>query len=722
MTSKANVTTRESRTSRVNATVSAEMLFVPSPPSDGIGSEPATASVLGVEDDSPGRQQPVAPETRAGALEAPRHVIVATRLDPAAELIRWLFERARLSYHEEPHAPVLGTVAALRRGRGVSLPAVAAPEGVWSGVRVVLDGLDARSRPGERLLGESDAERTTTLALIDRLLDLLQVQVPKLLYAPLLPQRDLLLPIVVDGAPGWERSLVTRFWSLWRRLAAGAIGVEPEAVAAASADVVAACDLVEEELARRATKFLGGAQPGVIDIVAAALLSPLVVPERGGLLLPPLDALPAELRTRVAQTRDRRAGRLALDTYAAARAVPQPPMRARPQPGPLGTLTLEAWPQRLAARAAAAYGGVIQVGRYTVATRWNDVEDMLRRDLGFRIAPVNGPRIDEVNGPFVLGLDRGERMAIERPQLYDAVAAIDLDAVRALVAREAEDLLDHAETTWGRIDVVNGYARLVAARTAGLAFGLAGPTEMDLMRVCRALFWHIFLNLGGDEAVRQRALAAAEELTRWFRDEIARRHGLPVAIEDVIGRLLALRETLPDALDDDGVRRNTAGLLVGAIDTTATAVGKVMRMACSNRRLLRRISRDLDDPQRMYGWCNELLRFWTHNPILLRQADGDVSLGGKAVRDGSTVVAFTQAAMFDPARFPNPGRLDPTRPTSLYRHFGGGLHPCAGRAINAVQIPELVARLIRRGIAGAARPRFEGPFIDELVVTFGDRP
>ena len=192
--------------------------------------------------------------------------------------------------------------------------------------------------------------------------------------------------------------------------------------------------------------------------------------------------------------------------------------------------------------------------------------------------------------------------------------------------------------------------------------------------------------------------------------------------DDVIGRLLALRGTYPDALDDDGVRRNVAGLLVGSIGTTATAVAKIVSMACADGAVLARVERDLDDPQRLAGWCNELLRMWTHNPILLRHAAVDTAVGGKTVAAGSVVVAFTQAAMFDKNRFANPWRLDPTRSPKLYRHFGGGLHPCAGRAVNEVQIPELVRRVMKRGIAHAGRPRYDGPFIDELVVSLGSRP
>jgi hypothetical protein len=34
-----------------------------------------------------------------------------------------------------------------------------------------------------------------------------------------------------------------------------------------------------------------------------------------------------------------------------------------------------------------------------------------------------------------------------------------------------------------------------------------------------------------------------------------------------------------------------------------------------------------------------------------------------------------------------------------------------------VQLPELVSRLLRHDIAAVGKPRFVGPFLDELVVT-----
>ena len=614
---------------------------------------------------------------------------------------------------------MLHVLATRRRGGGVEVPVVVGPEDVWEGAREVLNGLDAKSRPGQRLYGEDYDERAANRALVDRLLDLLGRTVRRHVYAQLLPLKSLLYPVVVDGTPLWERAFVYLLYPLWRGLVARGLELTPELIAAAPGCIREACDVVEAELARRGTRFIGGSEPGIVDIMFAALAAPVVYPPRHGDKLPALDALPNELKTFIGQMRARRAGQLVFETYDNARPNPQTPMRARGNGRPISSLILAAWPQRIAAKLAAAYGHVIRINGFALVIRWNDVEDILRRDLDFQIAPINGPRIDEVNGQFVLGLDRGDRMTTERSQLYVAVSAIDLAGVRALVACEAERLLDDAMAAHGRIDIVNGYARLVAARAARQIFGLAAPTEMDLMRVIRAVFQHTFLNITGDEEVRQRALAAADELRQWFMDEIARRRNQATPIDDVIGRLLALRATIPTALDDDGVRRNVAGLLVGSIDTTATAVAKIIKMACEDDALLARVECAIDDPKRMIGWCNELLRLWTHNPVLLRRAATDVSVGDTNIPAGTTVVAYTQAAMFDRDHFPNPNQLDPTRSAALYRHFGGGLHPCAGRAVNDVQIPELVRQVLKRGIRRVEPPRYDGPFIDELIVSFG---
>ncbi|MET0240604.1 MAG: hypothetical protein ABW184_11990, partial [Sphingobium sp.] len=201
-----------------------------------------------------------------------------------------------------------------------------------------------------------------------------------------------------------------------------------------------------------------------------------------------------------------------------------------------------------------------RVGTYVIAARHADVAEALRRDLDFIIAPVNAAKIDAVNGPFVLGMDRSDRLERERRALYAALHRVDLGTIAGRTAARAAGRL---EVSGGRFDAIADYARPVAAATAMDLFGVAPADGALFAEVARAIFAHTFLNLGNDEAVEARALAAASLLGGWLKAEIAARRARSDPGEDFMGALLAGGE-----LDDDGVRRTLGGMLVGSIDTT----------------------------------------------------------------------------------------------------------------------------------------------------------
>src|SRR3954452_11193599 len=145
----------------------------------------------------------------------------------------------------------------------------------------------------------------------------------------MLPHKAMLCPVVADGAPLWERAFVYCLYPLWTKLAARRLELSPGLLAAAPGQIRETCDIIEAELARRGTLFVGGDNPGIVDIVFAALAAPVVFPPRYGAELPALDALPGEFKSFVEQLRARRAGQLVLDTYDAARPQPQAVMPAR---------------------------------------------------------------------------------------------------------------------------------------------------------------------------------------------------------------------------------------------------------------------------------------------------------------------------------------------------------------------------------------------------------
>ncbi len=377
----------------------------------------------------------------------------------------------------------------------------------------------------------------------------------------------------------------------------------------------------------------------------------------------------------------------------------------------LDTARLICFGARVAARYFPRY---IRLGNTMFVFQWADVDDVLARDGDFRIGPVNRERIEAVSGPFILAMDRSPELFAQRTATYESMANADFGPVRQILKDEPVKLLTAAAARDGKIDVVNGYARLVAGRVAAAVFGIKGPSEPDLLRVARAVFHETFLNLGNDEKVRKTGIAAGQELKSWIAAERRERLSKGVLGNDMLGRLLAReREGLTSEAD---VSHILAGMLVGSIDTTATVVSNIVVEILSDWRLAEGMQRDLDDRRRLYGWCWEALRRRPHNPVVLREAIEGTTAAGVPVAAGTRVFAVTISAMQDDRMFDQPATLNPDRPPHLYMHFGRGMHVCAGRDVNAIQIPALVAALMRFNPTGTPRVKNAGPFPDQFFV------
>lgn len=372
-----------------------------------------------------------------------------------------------------------------------------------------------------------------------------------------------------------------------------------------------------------------------------------------------------------------------------------------------------------------------------LVTRHPDVKEVLDRDGDFTIAEVNAAAMDRVNGPFILGMDRSPILLRERSILERAVHDGDADRLRSAVAATAAELVDRARPR-GRIDVVQDLARPAAVRTVAGYFGVPGPDEPTMMRWMRAIFHEAFLNGAGNPVVRRAGEVAGAELHAWSDALIAMRKaeleaGGPVP-DDLLTRLVRLQGDEATRLSDEAVRRNIGGVIVGAVDTTskatAHAVDQLLRHPDAFRAACEAAA--TGDVDRVGSHAFEALRFNPINPVLVRKAARTTVLAAGTRREhrvtaGSTVYAAVLAAMFDPSVFPDPYRFRVDRPASAYLHFGHGLHGCFGRYVNLIQIPELVAALLRleglRRAPGAdGAIAYDGPFPDRLLLDCGAGP
>ena len=76
------------------------------------------------------------------------------------------------------------------------------------------------------------------------------------------------------------------------------------------------------------------------------------------------------------------------------------------------------------------WGRPFRLGQTVLVIRHRDIETVLAHDLDYLIAPVNGPRFEELGFPFILGMDRTQILACERASLYRALDAIDFEPTR----------------------------------------------------------------------------------------------------------------------------------------------------------------------------------------------------------------------------------------------------------------------------------------------------
>lgn len=638
--------------------------------------------------------------------EAPRLKLIGPPMAPPVELARWLLESRDRAVDFRPRAAGLHAWASIRRKVPVELPLLLSPEGATGGLLDSIDALEERLAPRETLF-----PRAGDRAFVAGLCGGLFGPAVRSFYFHMLPQRSVLARRASAAVPLLDALVVRLAYPAWAGLMRKGLKLTGFDAVAMAAQIDVAFARVEAELGT--ADFLGGTAPDIRDVVFAVLASPVILPPGHPASIPGLEELPAPFREQVEAWRARPAGRLALRVYEQRPKAREGGVVPADRPRLLQRL-LTPPVIRIGFRLAAACAPrVLKVGQAAFVPRWADVQEVLSRDGDFLIAPVNRERIEGVMGPFILGMDGSPALADQRRALYSALRTVDHAGAERLVVSEAERLAAAAQARFGRIDVVGGYARPVAARAAVALFGVAGPGEADLMRAARAVFHESFLNLGDDPKVRAAGRSAGAEIARWIEAEIERRGG-PDGSGDLVDRLL--EQVRAGALPAEQVPWITAGLLVGAIDTTATAVAHIVTEAARNPWLAAAMARDADDPRRLTGWCWEALRRRPHNPLVIRQAASDVTLAGATVAKGTRVWALTLAAMQDARVFSDPSRLDPARPPDLYLHFGGGLHRCSGHELNARHIPALVAPLLRRGVRAPYDLRFRGPFPDRLVV------
>lgn len=326
-----------------------------------------------------------------------------------------------------------------------------------------------------------------------------------------------------------------------------------------------------------------------------------------------------------------------------------------------------------------------------VFTRWEDCERILRDPT-----MSSDPSKRRLEVPFMDfgGMERPSSMLMMDPPDHTRLRKL---VSKAFTPRTVEQLRPHvAELVTGMLDEVDpsGFDLI-----SGLGFPLPVTVICEMLGVPaddRHLFgpWSSdasrMLDGDLDDATIQRGIMAFMHLVNYLNGIFDERRAAPR--DDLLSALLAAEEE-GDRLSEEELRSTVVLLFVAGHETTMNLIGNGTVAMLRQRDQWERL---VDDPSLAAGAVEECLRF--DGPVHLtgRTATVPSVVGGVEIEPGQGLVTLLAAANRDPARFPDPDRLDITRPDNQHLTFSHGIHYCLGAALARLEGQEVFKAMAQR--------------------------
>ena len=263
-----------------------------------------------------------------------------------------------------------------------------------------------------------------------------------------------------------------------------------------------------------------------------------------------------------------------------------------------------------------------------------------------------------------------------------------IQALEPFIAQTVAELLDAVGDAPG-FDFMQAVARQLPTRVIAKMMGIEEAANADFAVWSDDLAVFIGAPLATHSQAR-RAQASLLAMGRYFDQLLAERRNNPG--DDLVSRLLQA-EADGALLNHAELLAQCAMLLFAGHETTRNLLGNGLHALLAHPDQWQRLQ---NDPSLVPSAVRELLRFDSPVQYTGRRVAADLELHGQMLRRGDLVVPLIGAANRDPARHPEPDRLDVAGRDGASISFGSGAHICIGALLTRIEAEITFRQVLQR--------------------------
>ncbi|MGW1024028.1 cytochrome P450 [Streptomyces sp. NPDC002577] len=345
-------------------------------------------------------------------------------------------------------------------------------------------------------------------------------------------------------------------------------------------------------------------------------------------------------------------------------------------------------------------------------TRYEDVRNLLRDP---RLGADNGGNTGSMGGTGSGGEGHTERMAggdtpsmiLMDPPGHTRLRALvnkvftprSIAYLHERIERIVERLLDEWGT--GERDFVEGFAYPLPLEVICEMLGVPEADRDDVRDWSEDMAYMVDPVVTPDTVAR--GLRGRRKIVEYFRVLVAERRRAPG--EDILSGLIQA-EAEGDRLTSEELLSTAALLVVAGHETTANMIANGLLALLRHPGQLELLRSS--GPGLVPSAVEETLRYDGPAQAVGRRVLEDIELHGVRIPRGARLVLSLGAANRDPARFPDPDRLDITRGDNRHLGLSGGAHFCVGAPLARMEAVIAFTALMRRHphLELAAEPRW----------------